>query len=269
MNERLRVCSFESRRSSEMGKLIEKFGGEAFVAPSMQEVALSDNSEALAFGSRLLAGEIDVVVFLTGVGASALRDVIEQEYDSREFLEALRACRICVRGPKPAAIIRKWGLSIDVRAPEPNTWRELVGAIDEADVSVDGALVALQEYGQPSVELREALAKRGATVTPVTVYKWALPDDTRPLASAVTKIAAGEFGVVLVTSAQQMRNAFEVAEQLDCVEAFRAGLAAVRLASIGPTATDALRTLGLRVDVEPDHPKMAPLVRAALEDAGA
>ena len=54
MNERvksglagLRVLSLESRRAAEMAKLIENYGGRAIVAPSMREVPLESNTEAL------------------------------------------------------------------------------------------------------------------------------------------------------------------------------------------------------------------------------
>ena len=39
----LRVLSLESRRGAEMGRLIETYGGEAVVAPSMREVPLESN----------------------------------------------------------------------------------------------------------------------------------------------------------------------------------------------------------------------------------
>ena len=48
----LRVLCLESRRAQEMAKLIANYGGEAIVAPSMQEVTLKDNPEALAFARR-------------------------------------------------------------------------------------------------------------------------------------------------------------------------------------------------------------------------
>ena len=37
----------------------------------------------------------------------------------------------------------------------------------------------------------------------------------------------------------------------------------VVVASIGPTTSEALRDAGLPVDIEPEHPKMGPLVAAA------
>jgi hypothetical protein len=63
----LRVLSLESRRASEMAKLIATYGGEAMVAPSMREVPLESNVEAQNFTRELIAGGFDMVIFLTGV----------------------------------------------------------------------------------------------------------------------------------------------------------------------------------------------------------
>ena len=52
----LRVLSLESRRADEMAKLIANYGGEPIVAPSMREVPLESNTEALAFARNLGRG---------------------------------------------------------------------------------------------------------------------------------------------------------------------------------------------------------------------
>ena len=64
----MRVLSLESRRAPEMAALIRKQGGDPFVAPSMREVPVSEDSAALAFASRLVANEFDMMILLTGVG---------------------------------------------------------------------------------------------------------------------------------------------------------------------------------------------------------
>jgi hypothetical protein len=68
----LRVVSFESRRSAELAELIRNYGGEPLQAPSMREVPLIDQREALAFGETLLTGDWDVLILLTGVGTRML-----------------------------------------------------------------------------------------------------------------------------------------------------------------------------------------------------
>ena len=264
----LRICSFESRRGTEMQSLIERLGGEAIIAPSLREIPLGNNPGALDFAAQLFAGRIDVMVFLTGVGARALLEVVELRFPREQFLSTLGNCVTVVRGPKPAAVLREWGVRIDHRVPEPNTWRELLQTLD-ASVPVSGRRVAVQEYGQPNSQLYAALEERGAFVTPVPVYRWELPEDLAPLESAIHRTIAGDFHILMWTSAQQVRHVLQVAEQLGVLEAWRAAASRTIMASIGPTCTEALAEERLPADFEPTHPKMGSLVKEAIAAAPA
>ena len=212
----LRVLSLESRRGPEMAKLIANYGGEAVVAPSMREVPLESNTAALAFVRALLAGEFDMVIFLTGVGTRALARVAETAFPLEQYLAGLREATIVARGPKPMAVLREWNVPVAVTAPEPNTWRELLGALDAKGVaaSVKGRRVAVQEYGVTNAELLAGLEERGAQVTSVPVYEWALPADTAPLRSAITAIVRNEIDVILFTTATQADHLLQIAAEM-------------------------------------------------------
>jgi len=242
------------------------------VAPSMREVALESNNDALAFVTRLLAGEFDMVVFLTGVGARALLGVAETAHKRKEYVAALQRVKVVARGPKPMAALREIGITPAVTAPEPNTWHELLHALDEAskesqEIELKGKRVAVQEYGASNPELLDGLCERGAQVTRVPVYRWALPDDLGPLRSAITAIAEGTVDVVLFTTAVQAIHLFQVAAEMKLEEAVRKGLSRTIVASIGPTTSEELERRGIRADLEPSHPKMGFLVKETSEQA--
>ena len=124
-----RILAFESRRAKEIAELIRLQGGDAFVAPALVEIPLSENHAAFAFAERLYAGEFDMVIFLTGVGTRILRTALEEHGMADGFLDALRKVAIVARGPKPGAVLREWQVPIAVLVPEPNTWRELLAAV--------------------------------------------------------------------------------------------------------------------------------------------
>jgi uroporphyrinogen-III synthase len=196
-------------------------------------------------------------------------DEVAPALDREAFAEALaRVPRLVARGPKPAAALRDLGLSRGAFEviPEPNTWREIAAAII-AGAARPGARVAVQEHGAPSVELYEALRAAGATVTPVPVYKWALPEDTGPLRAAIAMLAAGEARIALFTSRAQVDHVIAVATEDGRAEALRRSLARGMVASIGPVCSEALRAEGLAPDLEPSHPKMGHLVKEAAERA--
>src|SRR5712671_7056914 len=191
----LRVLSLESRRAPEMAKLIESNGGKPTVAPSMREIPLASNTEALSFARRLTEDGFDIVIFLTGVGTRALTRVVETVYPVERFVTALRKIAVVARGPKPIAALKELGVPVTVAVPEPNTWRDLLRTLDErADsVPLKGRHVAVQEYGTSNPELLSGLSDRGAHVTRVPVYEWGLPENVEPLRAAVTAITSDEF----------------------------------------------------------------------------
>ena len=235
----LQVLSLESRRANEMRSLIERHGGIPTVAPSMREIPLDENQAAFAFGEKLLADQFDVMVFLTGVGAAALMETLTSRWSRELILAAMDRCTVVVRGPKPTAVLRDWGLRIDFRAPEPNTWHELLTTLINA-IPLEGKRIAIQEYGKPSGELYRELEQRGAAVQAVPVYRWDLPQDTQPLRTAIQRTIAGDFDVILFTSAQQFHNALAIAEESGSGTRWLQAANRCVIASIGPTATETL-----------------------------
>lgn len=151
-----------------------------------------------------------------------------------------------------------------IAAAEPNTWRELIQLIDDTPIPVAGQTIAIQEYGQPQKELAKSLEDRLAKVIPVPVYRWELPDDISPLEQAVRSTVAGEFDVLLFTSAQQAVNVLEVADRLGMKNDWLNAARKCVIGSIGPTATETLDGLGLSPHLQPSHGKMGHLVMETL-----
>jgi len=263
------VLTLESRRGQEMSRLIETYGGKPLHAPAMREVPLSSNPDALKFGDALLERKFDIVIFLTGVGARALSKVLEGVHSTEKVREALRKVSVVARGPKPVAVLREWNVPIAIAAPEPNTWREVLHAIDDNKLDLRNKQVAVQEYGVSNLELLEGLRERGAHVTPVPVYQWDFPEDKAPLRAAVNSIIARGIDVALFTTSVQVNHLFQIAEQVGKKDALKAGLENVVKASIGPTTSEVLRSYGLSIDLEASHPKMGFLVKEAAEQSEA
>jgi uroporphyrinogen-III synthase len=261
----MRVISLESRRAEEMAKLIRNQQGEAFVAPSMREAPLESNEEAFRFAERLFAGEIDMMILLTGVGTRALNRVLAYRYPAERFAEALRRITVVARGPKPIAALREMNVPVTIAVPEPNTWRELLEATRERPEK----RIAVQEYGRSNPDLLAALRARGAEVTAARVYQWQLPDDVGPLREAVRRIAAGEADVVMFTTAIQIPHLVRIAAEANLEEALLNRLRKMVVASIGPTTSEMLEEYGIQTDVAPSHPKMGFLVKETAEQAAA
>lgn len=263
----LKVLSLESRRAVEMSRLIETYGGKPISAPSMREVPLAETDDVLVFARGLIAGQFDLVIFLTGVGARALLQVLSEAHLAEPFLHALRRVKVAVRGPKPAAVLREWNVPIALSAPEPCTWRELLNVLVDSCENLHALRVVVQEYGVSNTEFLSALRERGATVKEVAVYRWELPEDTAPLRTAVSNLVAHQIDVALFTTGVQAIHLFRIAAEMGQQDRLRSALKDVVIASIGPATSETLQNLGVAVDLETTHPKMGILVKEAAESA--
>jgi uroporphyrinogen-III synthase len=258
----LRIVSFESRRAQEMALLLRRHGGEVLYAPSMRELPLADERGILDFGARLLDGSCDALILLTGVGTTILVDALSTRWPRAVIIERLAQTPLLCRGTKTVAVLQRLGLVPTVVATEPNGAQGLLAVLDKS-FSVKGKRVFVQEYGVINTELLNGLAERGATVTPVKVYRWALPDDTRDLRSALQGITQKRVDAAIFTSAHQVDNVLEYAGKLGLVDALREAFRRwVVVLSIGPVTTEALKRHAISADLTPDEPKMGPLVAA-------
>jgi uroporphyrinogen-III synthase len=266
----LRVLSLESRRAREIALLISNNGGVPVVAPSTREVPSGPTPDELNFASSLLEDQFGAVIFMTGVGTRALVQAVESICSREQFVTALSRTNVVARGPKPIAVLRELGVPIALSVPEPNTWREILQALDEngEKLPLKDQRVAVQEHGEPSPELYAGLKERGAEVFPVRVYEWALPEDTAPLRNAVTALAQNEIDVSLFTSSIQLRHLLHMAEEMHLREEVVVALNKTMVASIGPVTSETLREYGVKVDMEPSHPKMGFLVKEAADRSG-
>lgn len=252
----LHVVAFESRRAQEIAELIRRQGGEPFVAPSMREAPLADNGAVFDFAERLLAGDFDMVILLTGVGTRQLKRALAERYSERVLADALRGVTLVARGPKPAAALREMGLAPTIIAPEPNTSHEVLAAIGGRSEQ----RIAVQEYGRANPDLLDGLRARGAQVTAVRVYQYDMPEDLEPLRQAARRLAVRDFQVALFTTAVQISHLARAAAGMGIEADVLAGLRKCFTGSIGPTTTEALEEFEIHPNLEPSHPKMGLLV---------
>ncbi len=261
----LRVLSLESRHAKEVSKLIATYGGQPVAAPALREVKLEPNPQLRSFVAGLMGGQFDMVIFLTGAGIHGLVGSLKGVYAPADLCSALARVQVVARGPKPVSALTELGVKPDVVAPEPNTWREILRALDgrAGPEKLNGLRVAVQEYGAPCTGLLTGLNERGARVTRIPIYRWSLPEDVTPLQSAALRLAQGEIDVVLLTAAVQADHLFRIAGTMGIEDSMRRKMERIVIASVGPTTSEHLGAHGLRADLEASHPRMGLLVAEA------
>lgn len=256
-----RVALLEARMSAELSAMVERQGGTAYSVPAVRETPVEQPEETAAFIDALCAGRFDIVVFMTGVGASALLKEADKRGQLDAAIAALRGATTVCRGPKPVSVLRRQQVQVNITAAEPHTTIELLQALEAVDLR--GKTIGLVHYGERNDVAAEGLRQRGATIDEICLYEWRLPEDVAPLARLVGEIIDGRIDAIAVTSQIQIRHLFHIADTLDRRDALADALnRRVVVAAVGPVCAAALRSFGVIPHVQPSHPKMGPMMIA-------
>lgn len=260
----IRVGLLEARLGTELGELVQRYGGVVRSAPAVREAALDCADLVSEFLNRLGTPARRVHVFLTGAGAAALFQEAERLGRLTFLIESLRAGTIVCRGPKPAAALKRYGLNANLSAASPYTSGELLAAMAEMDLS--DTEVTVVHYGERSLALAGALRLKGADLNELCVYEWRLPDDVGPLQDMVRAIVKQDVDAIIFTSQVQWKHLLRAASDLNLAGALKHALnGGIVVAAVGPICSAALSESGVQPHIVPGNPKMGPLVAALAE----
>src|SRR6058998_699735 len=206
--DQVTIGILEHRFTKEFTTLLQRFGATVYACPILEERPVENREELEQFVRQVAAGNFDLMIFLTGVGARFLVSAAESAGLKNEFLQALDKMLIAVRGPKPVNALRQFGVRVDV-IPENPTTEGVIEALRNRDLQ--GRRVGVQLYGTPNPQLVSALEAKGATVTPVQVYAYGAAADASAVGELIARILDGQIDVMAFTSAPQVNMLFDFA----------------------------------------------------------
>jgi uroporphyrinogen-III synthase len=261
--ENITVAILEHRFTREFSSLFEKLGASVFACPLLEEKPVENRDELQAFVRHVLGGRLDMMIFLTGVGARFLIAEADAIGVKDEFIQALSKLTVVVRGPKPVAALRQLGLRPDI-TPQTPTTEGVIEALKSQDLHA--RRVGVQLYGTPNPQLVSALEAQGAAVIPVQVYAYGAAADLAAAKEFIDRVIGGDIQVIAFTSAPQVGMLFDFAAQLGATDTLAAALQTrLAVASIGEVTTRALNARGVTPEIVPEQSKMAALVQAVRE----
>ena len=138
----------------------------------LQEIYTTDTPEVAALIDDLCGGRVDIAILQTGVGTRALFEAADAQSRLPELLTALDGMTVLARSPKPAAVLRRNKVRIDLMPPEPFTSEDMVESFRSIEFA--GRKVAVQAYGGPNSLLLRTLREWGADVQETSLYSWGL-----------------------------------------------------------------------------------------------
>ena len=258
------VAILEHRYTKEFSALFERFGAKVYACPLLEERPVENRTELQEFVRHVVSGSLDVMIFLTGVGARFLISEAESLGVKDDFLRALGELTVVVRGPKPVAALRQFSIRIDVVPVNPTT-EGVIEALRARDLQ--GRRVGVQLYGTPNPQLVSALEAKGAKVTPVQVYAYGAAADSSAVSALISRILDGQVQVVAFTSAPQVGMLFDFAGQLGVTDTLATALksGSMTIASIGEVTSRALAEKGLAPKIVPTQSKMGAMAQAVAD----
>jgi len=254
----------ESRQLEVFASLLERRGARVVRCPLVTIHDADDEPRVVAWLERLIDAPPELVVFYTGEGIERLVAFAARAGLEERFVSALARTSTLTRGPKPKRALRARGLSATIEAPEPTT-AGIVRALEP--LPLEGRRIGVQLYAaEPPKALVEHCAARRIDADFVTPYRYADEADEDEVARLIERLARREVDAIAFTSAVQVDRLFAVAAARRLETELGHGLAAARVAAVGPIVAAALDARGLRVDVVPhDSFHLKPLVNALID----
>jgi uroporphyrinogen-III synthase len=246
----LTIALPEHRELDRLAEMIEQLGGAAYRCPFIRIVDADDPAPILKWLDRLLDGQIDDLILLTGEGLSRIVQVARSAGLEEAVVRALGGVRTVCRGPKPVRALRAIGLRPTIVSETPTT-EGIIATLRSENFA--GRRVGVQLYGEePNDKLVAFLAGAGAEVHTVSPYTYEKGPEG-PVLELIAAMAEGRISVIAFTSSPQVHRLIEVAEAHRREGELRQGLERTRIAAVGPVLAATLAARGLRVDIVPER----------------
>jgi uroporphyrinogen III methyltransferase/synthase len=246
------VVTRTRQQASELSMQLEELGANVLEAPTI-ELTPADPAPVTHALHEIQTGGYDWVIFTSANGVTFVKQALfSAGMDARAFCAAGGIAAI--GDATAAALEQHLGLRANL-VPDRAVAEALVDALEAQNLIKGNRFVLLRaEIGRPIIV--DGLRQRGATkVDDVAVY------ETRPAASLPPEVVEAldqkQVHWITFTSSSTVKNFVSLLGS-----EFRARLAEVKLASIGPITTQTLNELGLKPTVQADTFNVAGLVEA-------
>jgi uroporphyrinogen-III synthase len=255
----------ETRELDIFAGLLERRGATVLRCPLITIRDAPDPAPVITWIERVIAGECDDLILLTGEGLRRLLACIARNAPQLRdpFVAQLARMRKITRGPKPARALRELGLSPDHAAEVPTT-EGIISLLSQHNLQ--GRTVGVQLYGsEPNVRLISFIEQAGARAVSVAPYVYADSADDAAIQSLAQQLQSSAVDAVAFTSMQQVQRLFDV---LGDVAAGNA-LSKTLVAAVGPVVAAALTNRGVNVELMPEDAYfLKPLTRVLEEKLG-
>lgn len=254
------VAITADRKGPELQASLQRLGAAVVWGSTMRALPPEADELLAAETAALLTAAPAWFAVSTGSGLRAWLSAADENGTGDDVRNLLLNSQVVARGAKSHGSLRAIGVTpVFVSAKETmddvTSWlAEHVGRTE---------LLGAQVHGGEVIGTLDNLRHRVGGVLTVAPYRWVLPADLAAAERVVERIIDGSVDVFAQTSAPSCRNLFAVAAAMgrrtELIQALRGE---VCVAAVGPVTARAFEEVGIPVDLMPQRPRTADLLRA-------
>ena len=210
----IRFVTLVGSDSTELESAFANAGGSLSVCDLQEPPARRSTRELADFANRVLTGDIDTVVFVTGAGTRAIIESALQTVPRQRFLDGIADITTVAGSDAAAGSLQHYNIQPTVKVADGPAdlddianWRRILMAVDHQGSSVNQNIALEKNIDQSS--LLSGLESRGARLTSLAPFANRVPTDPAAAIKLFERIDAGDFhGVIFNDAASTSRFIF-------------------------------------------------------------
>jgi len=232
-----------TRAAEQAGELTRQLTGRGALVVECPTIAVVAPEQWDELDSALAA--LDTIDWIILTSVNGVRFFFDRLQQLGLTVATLKGCKLCVVGPRTAAAVLAQGMQPDL-VPGEFTGEGVVAAF--SGVALQGARVLFPKADGARDLIPQRLRAMGAQVLDPVVYRTVMPPVLPP--EARQALEAHRLDAAIFSSPSTVRNLAKLTGGAVRLQTLLAGVA---VASIGPVTSQACRTLGLEVALEPQQ----------------
>jgi len=236
-------------QAKEAGKVIEAKGGVPYYIPAIEIKGLTNFVPIKKFITELLEGQVDYVILMSTNGVKHLFSAAESLTETAQLRDGLAKAFVIGVGPRTAQALAEYQVHVDL-VPQKYSSEGLVECLQSKVIC--GKKIRIPRTSNAAPTLAEKLREMGADVQEIYVYESALPVDEKLKAKFYQDLTSGKIDAIVFGSGLSAKNIFKMLSEKAQMETIRSIVnSKVTTVAIGPTTANALKEMGVKVNVVP------------------
>lgn len=238
-------------QAEEAGKVIEAKGGVPYYIPAIEIKGLTNFAPIKKFITELLEGQVDYVILMSINGVKYLFSAAESLTETAQLRDGLAKTFVIGVGPRTAQALAEYQVHVDL-VPLKFSSEGLIECLQSKEIC--GKKIRIPRTSNAAPTLAKKLREMGADVQEVYVYESALPADEKLKGKFYQDLTSGKIDAIVFGSGLSAKNIFKMLSEKAQMVTIRSVVnSKVTTVAIGPTTAEALKEIGVKVDVVPEN----------------